>query len=116
ALSLGGLLVINTWDIAPFWLLYWGLALYAAWLFRCDAAAVEVVQAAAPAVVGQRAAVATLAQPEAPPLPASQRTPIARSPWLLALVAPFAGALLYFPYFVGYSGPPLGLGIVTADR
>jgi YYY domain-containing protein len=31
ALSLGGLLVINTWDIAPFWLLYVGLSLYAAW-------------------------------------------------------------------------------------
>ena len=30
ALALGGLLVINTWDIAPFWLLYVGLSLYAA--------------------------------------------------------------------------------------
>jgi YYY domain-containing protein len=32
ALALGGLLVINTWDIAPFWLLYVGLSVYAAWL------------------------------------------------------------------------------------
>jgi YYY domain-containing protein len=31
-LALGGLLVINTWDIAPFWLLYIGLSLYAAFL------------------------------------------------------------------------------------
>jgi uncharacterized membrane protein len=26
---------------------------------------------------------------------------------------PFAGALLYTPYFIGYGGPPLGLGRVT---
>jgi YYY domain-containing protein len=31
ALALGGLLVINTWDIAPFWLLYVGFSLYAAY-------------------------------------------------------------------------------------
>ena len=33
-LALGGLLVINTWDIAPFWLLYVGLSVYAALLER----------------------------------------------------------------------------------
>ncbi|HET6318396.1 MAG TPA: DUF2298 domain-containing protein, partial [Chloroflexota bacterium] len=74
ALALGGLLVINTWDIAPFWPLYVALSLYAAtfvtWRWR----------------------------------------------WLAAIGTPFAGALLFAPYFVGYSGPPLGLGIVTADR
>jgi YYY domain-containing protein len=73
ALALGGLLVINTWDIAPFWLLYLGLSVYAArfcqWRWR----------------------------------------------WLAAGATPFAGALLYMPYFIGYGGPPLGLGIVT-DR
>jgi YYY domain-containing protein len=71
ALALGGLLVINTWDIAPFWLIYIGLSLYAAhscvWRWRRLAAA----------------------------------------------ATPFAGALLYLPYFIGYGGPPLGLGIVT---
>jgi YYY domain-containing protein len=74
ALALGGLLVINTWDIAPFWLLYIGLSLYAAWFSTW------------------------------------------RWRWVAAVVTPFVGALLYFPYFVGYSGPPLGLGIVGADR
>jgi YYY domain-containing protein len=73
ALSLGGLLVINTWDIAPFWLLYVGLSLYAArfseWRWR----------------------------------------------WAAAALTPLAGAVLYAPYFVGYGGPPLGLGIV-GDR
>jgi YYY domain-containing protein len=74
AVALGGLLVINTWDIAPFWLLYIGLSLYAArfatlWRWR----------------------------------------------WAAGSMAPFAGALLYVPYFIGYGGPPLGLGIVT-DR
>src|SRR5207302_6549363 len=73
AVALGGLLVINTWDIAPFWLLYIGLSLYAAhfcaWRWR----------------------------------------------WAAAVVTPFAGAALYLPYFVGYGGPPLGLGIVR-DR
>jgi YYY domain-containing protein len=71
AISLGGLLVMNTWDIAPFWLLYVGLSLFAArfcaWRWR----------------------------------------------WLAAVAAPFAGALLYSPYFIGYGGPPLGLGIAT---
>src|SRR6266542_984411 len=74
ALSLGGLLVINTWDIAPYWLLFVGLSVYAAtfseWRWR----------------------------------------------WATAAAVPFAGALLFAPYFVGYSGPPLGLGIVTAER
>jgi YYY domain-containing protein len=74
ALSLGGLLVLNTWDIAPYWLLYVALSVYAAtfivWRWR----------------------------------------------WLAAIGPPFAGAVLFAPYFVGYSGPPLGLGIVTADR
>lgn len=73
ALGLGGLLVINTWDIAPFWLLFLGLSLYAAhfcaWRWR----------------------------------------------WLAAAATPFVGAVLYLPYFVGYGGPPLGIGIVT-DR
>jgi YYY domain-containing protein len=71
ALALGGLLVMNTWDIAPFWLLYVALSLFAArfseWRWR----------------------------------------------WVAALATPFAGALLYSPYFIGYGGPPLGLGIVT---
>jgi len=70
AIALGGLLVINTWDIAPFWLLYIGLSLYAAhfcsWRWR----------------------------------------------WAAAVVTPVVGAALYLPYFVGYGGPPLGLGIV----
>src|SRR5262249_12975061 len=70
ALALGGLLVMNTWDIAPFWLLYIGLSLYAArfseWPRR----------------------------------------------WVAAVATPFAGALLYAPYFIGYGGPPLGLGVV----
>jgi YYY domain-containing protein len=73
AVALGGLLVVNTWDIAPFWLLYIGLSLYAArfseWRWR----------------------------------------------WTAAAATPFAGIVLYAPYFVGYGGPPLGLGIVT-DR
>jgi len=71
ALALGGLLVINTWDIAPFWPLYIGLSLYAAWFSAW------------------------------------------RWRWVAAAAVPFAGALLYAPYFVGYSGPPLGLGIVA---
>src|SRR5205807_2675901 len=33
--------------------------------------------------------------------------------WLAAGAAPFVGALLYVPYFIGYGGPPLGLGIAT---
>jgi YYY domain-containing protein len=73
ALALGGLLVINTWDIAPFWLVYVGLSAYAAsgcaWRWR----------------------------------------------WPAAGLAPLAGAALFAPYFVGYAGPPLGLGIV-GDR
>jgi YYY domain-containing protein len=73
AIALGGLLITNTWDVAPFWLLYIGLSVYAAhfcaWPRR----------------------------------------------WLAAAVTPFAGALLYTPYFVGYGGPPLSIGIVT-DR
>ena len=70
AIALGGLLVINTWDIAPFWLLYIGLGLYAARLSDW------------------------------------------RWGWAAAALTPCAGAALYFPYFVGYGGPPLGLGIV----
>ena len=70
-LALGGLLVINTWDIAPFWLISIGLSLYAArfcdWRWR----------------------------------------------WVAAAATPFAGSLLYAPYFIGYGGPPLGLGIAT---
>jgi len=73
AIALGGLLVMNTWDIAQFWLLYIAISLYAArfsaWPRR----------------------------------------------WLAAVVTPFVGALLYVPYFIGYGGPPLGLGIAT-DR
>ncbi len=71
ALALGGLLVMNTWDIAPFWLLYIGLSLFAA------------------------------------------RFCVWRWRWLAAVATPFAGALLYSPYFIGYGGPPLGLGIAT---
>jgi uncharacterized membrane protein len=66
------LLVINTWDIAPFWLLYVGLTLYAAVL-------------------------------------SEQRW---RWRWAAAVLTPLGGAILYAPYFVGYAGPPLGLGIV----
>ncbi|HEY3057718.1 MAG TPA: DUF2298 domain-containing protein [Chloroflexota bacterium] len=72
ALALGGLLVINTWDIAPFWLLYVGLSVYAAWFVSW------------------------------------------RWRWVAAAVVPLAGVVLFAPYFVGYSGPPLGLGIVSA--
>ena len=86
ALALGGLLVINTWDIAPFWLLYVGLSLYAAWLLGRD---------------GLTGAAAILAR--------------GRRRWAAASLTPLVGALLFAPYFVGYSGPPLGLGIVT-DR
>jgi YYY domain-containing protein len=71
ALALGGLLIINTWDIAPFWLVYIGLSLYAAHLCEWPRR------------------------------------------WLAAVATPFAGALLYAPYFIGYGGPPLGLGIVS---
>src|SRR5207302_8261360 len=75
AIALGGLLVINTWDIAPFWLVYIALSLYAA---RFS--------------------------------PWPQR-------WVAASVTPFVGGLLYAPYFIGYGGPPLGLGVVSdADR
>ena len=70
-LGLGGLLVINTWDIAPFWLLYVALSLYAArfseWRWR-------------------RAA---------------------------AVLTPLAGVAVFAPYFIGYGGPPLGLGVVA---
>jgi YYY domain-containing protein len=74
ALALGGLLVINTWDIAPFWLLYVGFSLYAAYFSEW------------------------------------------RWRWLGAVLTPLVGGLVYAPYFVGYAGPPLGLGIVTGDR
>ncbi|MCA1644528.1 MAG: DUF2298 domain-containing protein [Chloroflexi bacterium] len=74
ALALGAVLVINTWDIAPFWLLYAGLSLYAAYFSQW------------------------------------------RWRWLAAVLPPFVGGLLYGPYFVGYAGPPLGLGIVVGDR
>jgi YYY domain-containing protein len=72
ALALGGLLVINTWDIAPFWLLYIGLSLYAAFLMQGD-------------------------WPRR---------------WAAAALTPLGGAALFAPYFVGYSGPPLGPGLV----
>jgi YYY domain-containing protein len=72
ALALGSLLVINTWDIAPFWLLYVGLTLYATrfcdWRWRSR---------------------------------------------LATAITPLAGALLFAPYFIGYGGPPLGVGLVT---
>ena len=35
--------------------------------------------------------------------------------WALAGLPPVAGGVLFGPYFVGYGGPPLGLGIVS-DR
>ena len=75
ALSLGGLLVINTWDIAPFWLLYVG------------AEPVRGVRSSRGAGAGSR--------------PSRRRS---------------SGAALSAPYFVGYSGPPLGLGIVRRPR
>ena len=76
AIALGGLLVINTWDIAPFWLLYVALSVYAvylchAWTWRWR--------------------------------------------WGAAALTPLAGVVVYAPYFIGYGGPPLGLGIVS-DR
>ncbi|MBI2755498.1 MAG: hypothetical protein HYX52_02195 [Chloroflexi bacterium] len=70
ALALGGLLVLNTWDIAPFWLLYLGFA----WI--------------------------------------SGRGRRWRERVLLTLAAPVLGIALFAPYFVGYSGPPLGIGLV----
>ena len=70
AVALGGLLVMNTWDIAPFWLVYVGVGLYAARFCQ------------------------------------------SRRRWAGAIATPLAGAVLYLPYFVGYGGPPLGLGIV----
>ncbi|GAC1315645.1 MAG: DUF2298 domain-containing protein [Chloroflexota bacterium] len=73
ALGLGGLLVINTWDIAPFWTLYVGASLYAVSL--------------------------------------SGGHSLRR--WLVALIGPIAGTVAYAPYFVGYKGPPLGIGIVA---
>jgi YYY domain-containing protein len=73
ALSLGALLVMNTWDIAPFWLLYIGLSLMGA--LHCERSEW-------------------------------------RWRWPSAVLTPFAGAVLYLPYFVGYGGPPLGLGLV----
>jgi YYY domain-containing protein len=71
-LALGSLLVINTWDIAPFWLVYLGLA-----------------------------GVTSLRD-------------LRRLP--LTLIGPVGGALLFLPYFVGYAGPPLGLGIVQDEQ
>lgn len=70
-LSLGGLLVINTWDIAPFWAIFVGLSVYAAHFAQW------------------------------------------RGRWWAAVAPPLVGALLYSPYFIGYGGPPLGVGIVT---
>lgn len=69
-LALGGLLVVNTWDVAPFWLLYLGVA----WL------------AGAGLAPTQRA-------------------------WRAA-AGPLLGIGFFAPYFVGYGGPPLGLGLV----
>jgi YYY domain-containing protein len=75
ALSLGSLLILNTWDIAPFWLLYLGLSYAGA----C----------------------------------CSER----RKRILTVLAAPVIGTLLVAPYFIGYHGPPLGLGVVNpGDR
>ncbi|MBV9357212.1 MAG: DUF2298 domain-containing protein, partial [Chloroflexi bacterium] len=75
ALSLGSLLILNTWDIAPFWLLYVGLS-YAS------------------ACCGEQ-----------------------RERIITVLAAPLIGTLLVAPYFIGYHGPPLGLGLVQpADR
>jgi YYY domain-containing protein len=71
ALALGALVVINTWDIAPYWPLYAGLSLYAAMLLESW-----------------------------------------RWRWLAAL-APLGGVALFAPFFVGFGGPPLGLGIVA---
>ncbi len=94
ALALGGLLVINTWDIAPFWLLWVALSLYAARLL------------VKPLPSGGEVASAASGEGWLP----------WRWRWLAAVGTPFVSALLFAPYFVGYSGPPLGLGIVTADR
>jgi YYY domain-containing protein len=75
ALSLGTLLIANTWDIAPFWLAYVGLAYATA---CCQ----------------------------------SRRERLA-----LVALAPLAGVVMVSPYFIGYRGPPLGLGVLAAaDR
>jgi YYY domain-containing protein len=76
ALALGTLLVANTWDIAPFWLLYLGLTFLAAHQARAD-------------------------------LDVSTRKRL-----VLVVAAPLGGIVLFLPYFIGYQGPPLGLGIV----
>jgi YYY domain-containing protein len=72
ALGLGALLVINTWDLAPFWFIYIALSLYAARLCQW---------------------------------PWRQR--------LMAAATPLGGVALFAPYFIGYGGPPLGVGVVT---
>ncbi len=72
ALSLGSLLVLNTWDIAPFWLLYVGLSLRQRLLLRA-----------------------------------------ALSAWLACWRRRSSARCWSAPYFIGYRGPPLGLGIVT---
>jgi YYY domain-containing protein len=69
ALSLGYLLAGNTWDIAPFWLLFGMVA--------------AIVSTATGVVRVRQVAI----------------------PFGLAVVC-------YLPYFIGYGGPPLGLGIV----
>ncbi len=68
--SLGALLVTNTWDVAAFWLLY----VAAGWL----------------AGGGTRA----------------------RRRLALAMGGPVGALVLFAPYFVGYTGPPLGIGVV----
>lgn len=73
ALGLGGLLVMNTWDIAPFWALFVLASVYAVLLAR--------------------------------------GTGVRRWVWTVGPLV--AGAALYAPYFVGYHGPPLGLGIAA---
>ncbi len=98
ALALGSLLTSNTWDVAPFWLLYVGLS----------AACLLPRSHATPAPCAE--------QPAEPP-PASSawgKVGPAASWEKVGLVAagPVGGALIFAPYFVGYGGPPLGLGVV----
>jgi YYY domain-containing protein len=90
AVALGGLLVINTWDIAPLWLLYIALSLYAArlsqWSGRWVAASVTPFVGAvlfAPYFIGYAS----------PPLGIGMVSPLDRTP-LGSLLVLFGWAIL----------------------